>query len=646
LQTSATGAAGTEHCPPMRSLRLAFAAALLAGLVGVSVYFLVHGNDGTTPAAREHTGAVLEGLHTDDTVVDETNRDRLRDRGGPVQPTEGPSRDEGGLADEEPTATAAEPPPPVAGADDPKPAAPTQVIVRFAKDASSGDRADARDDAGVRTDERLPVTGMEVVQPEQGTSVGEAVKGLEANPDVLYAEPDVARSAFATPSDPLFAYQWALENTGQTVGGFTGTPGDDIAGTSAWQVSTGAAGVVVGIVDTGVDLAQPDLVPNLWRNTREVPGNGVDDDGNGYVDDVNGWDFNGNDNQPQDAQGHGTHVAGIIGARGNDGVGVAGVAWQSSLAPLQALGADGSGRASDVIRAYAYAGRMGIPIVNASLGGPGSSQAERDTIAAASGTLFIVAAGNDGTNDDTTPKYPCSYDLANVLCVAATDSNDALASFSNYGPGAVDLAAPGVSIASTYPGGRWVLMSGTSMATPYVSGAAALGLARNPGISPAQLKGLLMASVTPEAGLTGRVGTGGRLDAAKVLGAARIAPEGAPQPAQPAAATPVKKTDRKAPTITLTITRPANISAARKRGLTVKARCSESCSLSFEVRSGTKRLGSSPTASAAAAHTLSRRLKLSKSALTALRRGKMKVRVTATDRSGNARTKEAKARLR
>jgi hypothetical protein len=232
-----------------------------------------------------------------------------------------------------------------------------------------------------------------------------------------------------------------------------------------------------------------------------------------------------------------------------------------------------------------------------------------------------------------------------VLCVAATDSDDALASFSNFGPGAVDLAAPGVSIASTYPGGRWVLMSGTSMATPYVSGAAALGLSRNPGISPGQLKALLMASVTPEASLAGRVATGGRLDAAKVLGAARIAPEGA-QPAQPPAPVVTKKADRKAPTITLSIARPANLSAARRRGITVKARCSEACSLSFELRAGSKRLGSAPTASAAGARTLSRRLKLSRTALTALRRGKMKVRVTGTDRSGNARTKEAKARLR
>jgi subtilisin family serine protease len=290
---------------------------------------------------------------------------------------------------------------------------------------------------------------------------------------------------------------------------------------------------------------------------------------------------------------------------------------------------------------------MGIPVVNASLGGPGSSQAERDTIASASGTLFVVAAGNDGTNDDATPKYPCSYDLANVLCVAATDANDALASFSNHGAASVDLAAPGVSIASSYPGGRWMLMSGTSMATPYVSGAAALAIARNPGISTPQLRSLLLGSAVPEPSLQGRVATGGRLDAARLLGTQREQIQ-APAPSAPpsAGSGAARAADRRPPTVTLTVVRPASASAARRRGITARARCSERCTLRFELRTGNRALASAPTASAAVSRTVARRLRLSASAVRLLRRGRVKVRVTATDPAGNTRTREARARLR
>jgi subtilisin family serine protease len=637
---------------PGRSDRTRVAAALavlaLAGLA-VAVVALSR-KDGTEPTHRTASRDVLQGLREGDTIVDATNRDAVQHGAATraVEPgTAGPDRATGGLADEPAPATG-KPAIPVAGTDVPSPP-PHGVIVRFEGGTSGSERADARADADVRPGTPLPVSRMEVVSPERGTTVGEAVRKLEDNPDVAYAEPDVSRTALATPSDPLFAYQWALHNVGQTVGGYTGTPGDDIAGTSAWNVATSAPGIVVAVVDTGVDLTHPDLAPNLWHNPREVPGNGIDDDGNGYIDDVVGWDFNGNDAQPQDAYGHGTHVAGIIAARGNDGVGVTGVAWQAGILPLQALGADGSGRASDVISAWAYAARMGVPIVNASIGGAGSSQAERDVIASASNTLFVVAAGNSGSDNDTTPEYPCSYDLPNVLCVAATDSNDTLASFSNRGPGAVDLAAPGVAIASSYPGGRWMLMSGTSMATPYVSGVAALALARNPGISAAQLRDLLLSKVTPEPSLRGVVATGGVLDAAAVLGAPRSAPAArpvpgvTPAPTQPAQTRPA--TDRRPPVVRLTVSR-ASAGQARRRGITVRARCSERCTLRFEVRVGSRRLGSGRSAPGAAAQTVSRRLHLTSRALRELRRGRLLARVRAVDRAGNRRTVQARVRLR
>jgi subtilisin family serine protease len=281
-------------------------------------------------------------------------------------------------------------------------------------------------------------------------SVRQAIAALERQDDVLYAEPDVPRYAQVTPNDSLFRAQWGLENVGQSVGGAAGTADADIDATDAWDAVTGTAGIIVAVVDTGITAGHPDLAPNLYVNPRETAGNGIDDDRNGFTDDVSGYDFAGGDANPADTNGHGTHVAGTVAARGDDGRGVAGVAWQASLLPLRALGDDGSGSVSDAIRAYDYAARAGARIVNLSLGGGSFSRAERDAIAANPGVLFVAAAGNDGANNDLTGSYPCNHDLANVVCVAASDRSDRLASFSNFGARTVDLAAPGVAIASTY----------------------------------------------------------------------------------------------------------------------------------------------------------------------------------------------------
>jgi thermitase len=423
----------------------------------------------------------------------------------------------------------------------------TRVLVRFASDASPAQRAEMRARADVERDATLAVRGLELVDPEPGVSVGAAVSDLERMDGVLYAEPDRVRHQSAAPNDPLFPDEWGMTA---------------IRAPEAWDVATGSPQVAVGVVDTGIDAAHPDLAPNLWTNPGESgagrESNGVDDDANGRIDDVHGWDFVDRDAQPQDGNGHGTHVSGTIAARGNDGVGVAGVNWSAGIMPLRVLGNDGSGYVSDVVTAYAYAARSGARVVNASLGGDRFSNAERDAIAAAANTLFVVAAGNDGADDDATPTYPCAYDLANVVCVAASDRDDELASFSNYGAANVDLAAPGVDVASTWPGGRYAWLDGTSMATPHVTGAAALLLAHDGGLTVAGLRGALLSGTHPVPALAGRVATGGRLDVAAALAVAPAPPQHAPEPAGPAPAivassTAASAADHTAPGVSLRI---------------------------------------------------------------------------------------------
>lgn len=262
----------------------------------------------------------------------------------------------------------------------------------------------------------------------------------------------------------------------------------------------------------------PDLSENIWRNPGEVEGDEIDNDGNGYVDDIYGWSYlweGDSSNQVKDNLGHGTHVAGTIGAAGNNGIGTAGVSWNVKMMALRALGTDGSGFVSDIVRCIEYVQRMEVPIVNCSFGSPSFSQAEHDAIQSAD-ALFVAAAGNDGMNLDETPAYPASYDLPNIITVAATDKEDSLASFSNYGSSA-DLAAPGENIFSTTPAGTYSVSSGTSMAAPHVAGAAALVLSANPGMTAQQLKARLTASVDPVAALEGNVASGGRLNLLRAL---------------------------------------------------------------------------------------------------------------------------------
>jgi len=379
-----------------------------------------------------------------------------------------------------------------------------------------------------RVEERLPGVRVSVIDLPRGLSVREAVGRYENSPDVEYAEPDFLLFAQATPDDPGYGKLYGLDNTGQT----GGTPDSDIDAPEAWGTTTGDPDTAVAVIDTGVDVGHPDLDENLWTNQEEASGiEGVDDDLNGYVDDVNGWDFANNDATVYDAADgdeHGTHVAGTIAGEGNNDLGVVGVNWKAKIMPLKFLGPNG-GYTSDAVEALNYAVAKGAKISNNSWGGGGYSQTLKDAIsrADASGHLFVAAAGNGGSDgvgddNDATPSYPASYDNPNVISVAATDSKDSLAGFSNYGAASVDLSAPGVSILSTLPGDTYGGYSGTSMATPHVAGVAALLKAKNPTADDATLKDRILKSVDAKSSLSGKTVTGGRLNAAGALGVKSI----------------------------------------------------------------------------------------------------------------------------
>jgi thermitase len=361
---------------------------------------------------------------------------------------------------------------------------------------------------------------VNVVDLPNDLTVREALQRYEASPDVEYAEPDFVLQPAQTvsPSDLYYTRLYVLNNTGQT----GGTPDADVDAKEAWSITTGSPTTVVAVIDEGVDVNHPDLRGNIWVNTDEVPGNGVDDDRNGYVDDRNGYDFASDDASVYDpdplnggGDEHGTHVAGTIAAQGNNGTGVN---WRASIMALKFVGPNG-GYTSDAVEALNYAVANGAMISNNYWGGRGSSLALQQAIsrADATGHLFVAAAGSDGTNNDTTAHYPSTYTNANIISVAATDNNDRLASFSNFGASSVDLAAPGVNILSTLPGNRYGSYSGTSMATPHVTGVAALLKSQNPTLCDGQLKAQNLQFVESKNSLQGKVATGGRLNAAASL---------------------------------------------------------------------------------------------------------------------------------
>lgn len=356
--------------------------------------------------------------------------------------------------------------------------------------------------------------GIYSVTLTSGTDLATAIAYYGQSAGVVSAGADAVVQADQTPNDPSYSSLYGMTKIGAP---------------TAWDTTTGSSNFVVAVIDTGIDYNHPDLAANVWRNPGETAGNGFDDDGNGYIDDVYGWDFANNDNNPFDDNGHGTHVAGTIGAVGNNGVGVAGVNWSVQIMGLKFLNARGSGYTSAAVSALNFAVSHGVKLSNNSWGGGGADATLASAIGRArtAGHIFVAAAGNSGLNIDNSPSYPASYiqSYDNVVTVAATDSNDNLASFSNYGASSVTLAAPGVGILSTTPGNTYSSYSGTSMATPHVTGAIALHWAANPNLTYLQELAVLESSVDAVSGLSGKVATGGRLNVAKMFaGSPPVAP--------------------------------------------------------------------------------------------------------------------------
>jgi subtilisin family serine protease/subtilisin-like proprotein convertase family protein len=455
---------------------------------------------------------------------------------------------------------------------------PTDILVQFQKTPGTlGGPAIA---AGTTLGSPLPLeTNYYQVNLNAGTTVDKALAEYKAEKGVLNAEPDYELTVSSVPNDPLLSQQWGLHNTGQD----GGKPGADIHAEQAWSVTNGSPNIVVAVLDTGVDYNNPDLADNIWINQADIPNywytktnqwsgynkivykseiktatpgiitfrdlnNPINaglvwkSDGNSLVDagdllrstsqggweqsgksnDLIGWNYVSNTNNPMDDNGHGTNVAGILGAVGNNGTGVSGIDWNVQIMPVKFMNADGFGSVSSFIQALNYAVAHGAKITNNSWEGAPYSQALYDAFLNAQehGVISVTAAGNEGANNDYTPDYPASLstNLNSVVAVAATTNTDQLASFSNYGPHSVDLAAPGVNILSTMPGNQYQAWSGTSMATPMVTGAMALVWGEHPTWSYTQVIDQVLDTTDKLPSLQGKVETGGRLDLAAAVG--------------------------------------------------------------------------------------------------------------------------------
>ena len=362
-------------------------------------------------------------------------------------------------------------------------------------------------------------------------SVGEKARSLLDLPEVELVEPNMKNSIDATPNDPGFKGLFGMHNTGQTGGAVDA----DIDAPEAWDTGTGNNNVLVGILDSGVDYDHPDLAANMWVNPGETPNNGIDDDNNGYIDDIYGWDWAFNDNAPTDYCGHGTHVAGTVGAVGDNGQGVTGVCWTVKMMALKYLDDEGSGSSSDAISAIEYAAANGVDIIQNSTGGGSFSATYKMAIENAN-VLFVSSAGNDSKDTDVEASYPASYNSPNIISVAALDHNDYISTFSNFGATTIDLAAYGTNILSTKPGNvtdinfgvpgagldlqYYGVISGTSMSTPQVSGAAALLLSQKQDMSWLDLKDAILDNVDVAAAMLGRCVTHGKLNVNKAITAA------------------------------------------------------------------------------------------------------------------------------
>lgn len=389
---------------------------------------------------------------------------------------------------------------------------PDQVIIAFAESSSEQDRVRVREELKATFLEKLTLIDAEVWGVPTGT-VDSVIESFKTDRRIRYIQPNYIYSIAKEPNDPNFGSQWGLFNR-TPIGGDS-----DIDATEAWDRITGTS-IVVGVIDSGIDYTHPDLAANMWTNPGEIPGNGNDDDNNGYIDDIHGYDFVANDGDPMDENKHGTHVSGIIAARGNNGIGVTGVNWSAQLMALRFLNASGRGKTSNAVKAIDYAIRMNAKMTNNSWGSTRSDSALEAAIQRAqdAGQLFISAAGNDGTNNDLRPFYPANYRKENTISVAASTMQDQLASFSNFGTLTVDLAAPGERIYSTLPSNQYGALSGTSMAAPFVTGAAALVWANEPSLTFREVKQRILDTVDIIPDFGGRLVTNGRLNVGRAVG--------------------------------------------------------------------------------------------------------------------------------
>lgn len=387
-----------------------------------------------------------------------------------------------------------------------------EVIVKYKDGSLSTDKDKIKYKSySLDTKQKFNANNLEVVSLPSGVNVEDAVNEIKKDNNVESVQPNYIYHLTDVPTDQYFSKEWGLETLNVT---------------SAWNITEGSSDVKIGILDSGIDINHPDLKDNIWTNSGEVSGNGIDDDKNGFIDDVHGWDFIHNDakvfNSAEDDV-HGTHIAGIIAAELN-GIGAVGVAPKVKIVPLKVLGTNG-GDTTDIIKAIDYAKKLGIKIINCSFGGDSYDEALKEAMQN-SGILFIAAAGNDGIDTDVSPIYPACYNIPNIISVAAVDSSGNLASFSNYGANSIDVAAPGENILSTIPAAltksnsyssAYAYESGTSMATPFVTGIAAL-LASN-GVNDIQtIRQKIVSGVSQEASLSGKIITGGIANAYDALG--------------------------------------------------------------------------------------------------------------------------------
>jgi subtilisin family serine protease len=407
----------------------------------------------------------------------------------------------------------------------------SEVLVRFRHGTTVDRMRNIARRLNDRVEDRVEaVDGLAVIEDEDGDTAEEVAAQYRSLGDLVeYAEPNyeinldremLGGLAHEHPNDPMFGDQWSLDNHGQN----GGQAQADISAISAWAKTTGSSKVVVAVIDSGVDYTHQDLMNNIWVRPPDIAQ--YTDAELGTIDDTYGFNAVNDNGDPMDQNGHGTHCAGIIGAEGGNQLGITGVNWKVEIMPLRFIDASGSGSTKDAIKAINYVidrkrAGVNVRIISASWGSTMYSKALEDAIreAGKEGILFIAASGNASADADRSPHYPASYDLPNIISVAALTRNDQLASFSNYGAKRVHIAAPGAEILSTWLNGDFREASGTSMATPEVAGVAALVLSVDPDLSMKDLRERLLKSVDKLDSLAGKVSTGGRINAAKAVGA-------------------------------------------------------------------------------------------------------------------------------